>query len=858
MVLVLPFFNELLLSKLFTFNYLILYYENFNYMKKILLLFSLLYLNATYSQIIYSDDFDSGVNNTTFPMSYTTSLVSQNLRIVGNGTAGAYAAISYNLHNSGTPTTINLSTGKLYIKVKATGSPALRIDLEDNLGYVTNKDASTISLSSNYAIYEIDYTGKFSDGGYGGSCSPGPCIVDKSKIKKIVFFINDAAGKYNGTVDIDWISFGKPLEALDTPTSKILYNQVGYSVGRDKFFNISSNASFTGIDYKVKNSANEIIVSATSPASSLWANAQQNVATIDLSSIDAPGQYTITTANDQAIFTVANYPYEYLANKAFKYFYYNRASTAIAAEFGGDWARATGIPDNSVLVHSSAASTNRPTGTVISAPKGWYDAGDYNKYVVNSGISTYTLLAAFEQYKSYYETKNFNIPESTNTLPDILDEVVWNLDWMLAMQDKVANGGDGGVYHKLTELNFSGSVMPAAYNSKRYVVKKSTSAALNFAAVTAIASRIYANYSVQKPGYSAALLTASKEAYKWAKNNPTVYYDNPSDVKTGVYGDTNVTDEFQWAAIELFITTNEVGYKNDINSSSLNGSIPSWPNTGTLGLISIIHNATALATKIDVPLFSAKLISTANQIKNTVNTSLMKISMSTNDYVWGSNGTTANQILVLINAYESTNDDSYLKAAYIATDYLLGRNGAGKCFVTGFGSNPVMSPHHRISEADNVTLPVPGMLAGGPLANAASIDGCSYPNNYAASSYSDSTCSYSTNEVTINWNAPLVYIINALQYYQDQSNLSTPDNLKPINEIVFFPNPVNSELNIKRNNKLSGNLTIVIYDIQGKKVDKRTLNDDETKINIESLLNGIYFVKVSSEGYSKTEKIIKN
>lgn len=618
-------------------------------MKKTLLLIVSFYLNTISAQIIYSDNFDQGVKNTTFPASYTTTLVVENLRIIENGSAGAYAA-------------------------------------------------------------------------------------------------------------------GK----LDTATNKILYNQVGYFVGKDKIFNISSNASFTGVNYSVKNSANELIASGSSPASALWANAQQNVASIDLSLIDTPGEYTFTTDTDAIKFTVANAAYEDLANKAFKYFYFNRASTAITAAYGGDWARATGIPDNSVLIHSSAASAKRPTGTIISASKGWYDAGDYNKYIVNSGISTYTLLAAFEQYKSYYETKDFNIPESTNTLPDILDEVCWNLDWMLDMQDRVSDGGDGGVYHKLTELNFSGLVMPSAYNSQRYVVKKSTAAALNFAAVTAVASRIYANYSVQKPGYSATLLAASKEAYKWAKNNPAVYYDNPSDVKTGVYGDKNVTDEFQWAATELFITTDDTQYKNDISINSLDGNVPSWSNTGTLGLISVIHNATALRTKIDVPSFKAKLINTANHIKTTVNTSLMKISMNTADYVWGSNATTANQILLLINAYESTNDDSYLKAAYTATDYLLGRNGAGKCFVTGFGANPVMSPHHRISESDNVTLPIPGMLAGGPKANAASNDGCSYPNSFAASSYLDSWCSYSTNEVTINWNAPLVYIINALQYYQNE------------------------------------------------------------------------------------------
>ena len=99
-----------------------------------------------------------------------------------------------------------------------------------------------------------------------------------------------------------------------------------------------------------------------------------------------------------------------------------------------------------MLVHASAASKERPEGTVIASAKGWYDAGDYNKYIVDSGISTYTLLAAFEHYRDYFARKRTGIPESGNRLPDILDEALWNPEWMLTMQDP----HDGGVYNKLT------------------------------------------------------------------------------------------------------------------------------------------------------------------------------------------------------------------------------------------------------------------------------------------------------------------------------------------------------------------------------------------------------------------------
>ena len=94
--------------------------------------------------------------------------------------------------------------------------------------------------------------------------------------------------------------------------------------------------------------------------------------------------------------------------------------------------RAAGHPDTAVYIHASAATTERPEGTIIASPLGWYDAGDYNKYIVNSGITVATLLSLYEDFP--YESKAFhvNIPESGNTLPDVLDEALFNLRWMLS------------------------------------------------------------------------------------------------------------------------------------------------------------------------------------------------------------------------------------------------------------------------------------------------------------------------------------------------------------------------------------------------------------------------------------------
>ncbi|MGB3775018.1 MAG: glycoside hydrolase family 9 protein, partial [Leeuwenhoekiella sp.] len=525
-----------------------------------------------------------------------------------------------------------------------------------------------------------------------------------------------------------------------------------------------------------------------------------------------------------------------------KYYYFNRASSDVTAALGGVYQRAAGHPDDIVKVHSSAASADRPEGTIISAPKGWYDAGDYNKYIVNSGISTYTLMAAYEHYPEYYDQLALELPEAGGAIPDILDEVIWNLDWMLAMQDP----NDGGVYHKLTGLNFSGVVMPAEYNLERYVVAKSTAATLDFAAVMAMASRIFEAFGTEKPVYSARLLEAAKNAYTWAENNPTDYYTNPADVFTGEYGDGNVTDEFQWAAAELFITSGEEIYKNQLNLNNINSTVPYWGAVNMLGIVSLNFHK-ALLSDAEQATVASKLTDVATDLRDTVENSAMQVAMgATNgDFSWGSNGGAGNQLLLLIRAYELTDDSTYLDAAFTGADYLLGRNGTGYSTVSGFGTKSPLHPHHRISEGDDVVLPVPGMVAGGP--NPGQQDGCTYPSDFPAASYSDSYCSYASNEVTINWNAPVAYAINALNFYQrNGENLSTEtiETDKKGMGWKIYPNPTKGTLYIQGKNDLSKSYKIM--DVSGKTVMEGALKSAKN-IEVSGLNAGIYFLQLGNE-----------
>jgi endoglucanase len=504
-------------------------------------------------------------------------------------------------------------------------------------------------------------------------------------------------------------------------------------------------------------------------------------ATADFSELVTPGKYVLEVdgVGTSHPFEIRNGAFDLLARASIKNYYFQRLSIPLDEKYAGKWKRNAGHPDNDVLIHASAASASRPEGTRISAPKGWYDAGDYNKYVVNSGITMGTMFSAYEDFPEYFASLNLNIPESTNNVPDLIDELTWNLRWMLRMQDPA----DGGVYHKLTNAKFDAMVMPDKANAPRYVVQKSTAAALDFAAVMAQAARVFRNMTAEFPGLADSCVSASRLAYTWATRNPGVLYDQnrlnkdfDPDVVTGAYGDRNVRDEFFWASCELYITTAEKEFLSQLRSfADTDVTVPSWGDVRTCGYYSLFRHEKKLSAegKAIVSQYKTSFLSLADKLVSARNGNPLQCPMgrTAKDFVWGSSAVAANQGVVLLNAYRITGSRSYLENALHNLDYLLGRNGTGYSFVTGFGEKAPIHPHHRPSEADGIADPIPGMLSGGP--NPAMQDKCKYASSFADEAFTDDVCSYASNEIAINWNAPLVYLTCAMEALQNESGFAT-------------------------------------------------------------------------------------
>lgn len=477
-------------------------------------------------------------------------------------------------------------------------------------------------------------------------------------------------------------------------------------------------------------------------------------------------------------FTIRTDVYSEVGRAVLKGFYYQRSSVPLEEKFAGKWSRPAGHNDAVVLIHPSAVTDDRPAGTVISSPGGWYDAGDYNKYIVNCGITMSTLLSAYEDFPNYFDTLKTNIPESEDNIPDILNEALYNLRWMFTMQDP----NDGGVYHKCTNADFDGMVMPGVTKEPRYVVQKSTAATLDFAAVMAQAARIFKKMKNQLPRLADSCLKASANAWYWALKHPAVEYDQvrlnkeyKPNITTGAYGDKNLEDEWMWAATEMFVASRNKMYfeviEQNINDSV---SLPSWSNVRMLAYYTMLRYRNNLPRYAGdmVKLMRQRLLTLANDYLSHVsgNAFLTVMGQSKKDFVWGSNAVAANQGILLINAYLLTREKRYISAALGNLDYLLGRNATGYCFVTGFGTKSPMHPHHRPSVADGIDEPVPGLLVGGP--NPARQDKCHYLLTEPETCYLDSDCAYASNEVAINWNAAIAYLVNAIEALQYQLGFS--------------------------------------------------------------------------------------
>lgn len=172
----------------------------------------------------------------------------------------------------------------------------------------------------------------------------------------------------------------------------IKLNQVGYYPQQEKVIVVEGTkvGSVSVLDANGKK-----VLTAKRMAVTVSPISGKKRSTFNLSSLSKEGTYTVVAGKDKVRMIVAANALDALGAAAIKSFYYQRTAMPIEAKYAGKWARPAGHMDNIVEIHPAAASDMRPAGTIVSSPKGWYDAGDYNKYVVNSAFSMGLMLSMY-------------------------------------------------------------------------------------------------------------------------------------------------------------------------------------------------------------------------------------------------------------------------------------------------------------------------------------------------------------------------------------------------------------------------------------------------------------------------------
>ena len=401
---------------------------------------------------------------------------------------------------------------------------------------------------------------------------------------------------------------------------------------------------------------------------------------------------------------------------------------------------------------------------------GWYDAGDFGKYVVNGGISAWTLMNLYERFPETFPDGSLAIPEKGNGVADVLDEARWEMEFLLAMQVPQGQPQAGMAHHKMHDRSWAGMPMvpPTEVNNNsdfkaegvgRYLYPPSTAATLNLAATAAQCARIWETID---PAFATQCLSAAETAWKAALDNPSVYAGNTPGEGGGNYDDLDASDEFYWAAAELYITTGKEEYGASLATSKWFASAGDfdWGNTAPLGSIALAMHPGSLAEDQQA-LVNAGILAYADNLLAVQAKDGYGVLLE-GDYPWGSNGLILNNMLLMGVAYDNGTEDKYLDGMRLSMDYLLGHNPVNLSYVTGYGTYAMEHPHHRFwanDPANGFPPPPAGAISGGP--NSAPSDDAALAANLTdlapSKRYLDKIGSFSTNEVTINWNAPLVW-----------------------------------------------------------------------------------------------------
>ncbi|HEX7589668.1 MAG TPA: glycoside hydrolase family 9 protein, partial [Demequinaceae bacterium] len=484
------------------------------------------------------------------------------------------------------------------------------------------------------------------------------------------------------------LSGGQPPPYEPETGPRVRVNQYGYETDGPKRATLVTDVT-DPVAWRLVDAAGATAAEGTSVPFGGDASSRLVVQTIDFSEVTAEGTYTLVADDDESYpFAIATDLYGPLRDDALHYFYLARSGIEIdAALAGDDYARAAGhvsTAGGSDTNQGDYAVACQPAGDsepiygepwtcdyTLDVVGGWYDAGDHGKYVVNGGIAAYQLMSAYERTlredgdaRKELGDSVLDVPETGNGIPDILDEAKWELDFMVSMMVPEGEQYAGMVHHKVHDFGWTSlPLMPADDGYVRYLHRPSTAATLNLAATAAQGARLFKKFD---RSYADSLLTAAKTAWDAAIATPDLYAPAADGTAGGgSYDDKYVSDEFYWAAAELYLTTRDSKYEDYLLASPLltanvfTAGAFGWSETAALGQLDLATVNSDLPGREGI---IASVVEGADALLAVQAEQGFGQALAADKFVWGSNSTVLNNQVVLGTAYDLTGDPKYLSA----------------------------------------------------------------------------------------------------------------------------------------------------------------------------------------------------
>ena len=537
-----------------------------------------------------------------------------------------------------------------------------------------------------------------------------------------------------------------PQKELTKASTDIRINSLGYLPAAQKKATIISKCS--SFNVKEASKGNTVYSGrVTGPFSQQDVN--QTVWIADFSKVNKAGKYYLDVpgVGRSYEFEIGDKVYDFAYVTAMRAFYLWRCGTEVNAVYNGKrYYHAACHTDDAWLDY--VPDINEPN-TKRDGTGGWHDAGDYNKYVVNAGVTVGSLFWAWEQFGDKLRGLDLNLPDTAPGYPDFLKEIKWETDWLLKMQYP---DGSGKVSHKISTLTFGGFIMPEQETEKRYFTDYSSAATADFVAMMAMSARYFKPYD---PNYAQTCLDAAKKSYGFLTANRENKMANIRAFRTGGYPTTD-QDDRMWAAVELWETTGAPEYLRAFERMTMSYEDKiefywDWGNVKNLAMFTYLLSKREGKRDTLVEDVRRDLLRTADSIVVTRNKDVYGRCLG-DEYRWGSAGTVAREVLTLQIANKVSPNREYVDTALDAINHLFGRNYYGRSFVTGLGYKPPMNPHDRRAGGDRVREPWPGYIIGG---------------GHSATDWQDVQADARTNEIAINWQGALVYALAG--FVSDQS-----------------------------------------------------------------------------------------